>query len=313
MDPAGELAQLVEARPELGARGVEQRGELRVARRAPAGEAELRPERDHPRLRAVVQVALEPPALVVPRAHEPRPRGPQLLDPRAQLGGEALVLERQRRRRPGRADELRLLGELRVVADRGDPPALQLDLGPGAVGELDRPAGAVHEPPRLRQPVGDRHRRIVERDGQRVADAVARAEPRHELGDPVTGHQPRPQQPGQEGERDRGQQQDRDRLERVDLVADGVEPRGEREHEERDRGRPQHGGEHAPQRRGRAPEAPRHQIARLVPMIAMAAANWSRSSRSDSVWSAWTTSRFRGSPETSSNSSDGSCSTVVEK
>ena len=55
----------------------------RVARRA-----QQQRERDEPRLRAVVQVALEPPALGVAGLDEPRARGAQLLQARAQLGVE---------------------------------------------------------------------------------------------------------------------------------------------------------------------------------------------------------------------------------
>ena len=58
----------------------------------------------------------------------------------------------------------------------------------------------------------------------------------------------------------------------------------------------------------------RHMIVRLTAITSSAPKNWSRSSRSDSAWSGRTTSRFRGSPAgCSSNSSDGICSTVVVK
>ena len=260
MDPAGELAQLVQARLELRARGVEQRRELRVARRAPPRDPELRAERDHPRLRAVVQVALEPAPLVVAGAHEPRARRAQLLDPRPQLRGEALVLERERRRGARRADELGLVGERGIVLDRGDPAALQLDLGPPAGGQADGAPRRVDEPARSGQPVGHGDRRVAERLGERGPHGVAAgrlAEPGDQRRDPVRLGEPAAQQPGQEPERHGGEQQDRQRLERVDPGADGVEPGRHREHEERHARGPDHGREHAPLRLARgAPAAP---------------------------------------------------------
>jgi hypothetical protein len=54
---------------------------------------ELQRERHEARLGAVVEVALEPPALRVARLDEPRARAAQFLDPGPQLGREALVLE----------------------------------------------------------------------------------------------------------------------------------------------------------------------------------------------------------------------------
>ena len=58
VDAAGELAQLGEARPQLRLGAVEQAGELLVLLDPPARGAQQQRERDEPRLRAVVQVAL---------------------------------------------------------------------------------------------------------------------------------------------------------------------------------------------------------------------------------------------------------------
>ena len=56
-----------------------------------------------------MQVALDPAALLQADLDDPRARGLQLLDARAQLGVEALVLERQRGRAPAALDQARLL------------------------------------------------------------------------------------------------------------------------------------------------------------------------------------------------------------
>ena len=63
-------------------------------------------ERDELLLRAVVQVALDPPAGDVAALHDPRARRPQLLHVRAQLGRQPLVLERERRGAADGADQL---------------------------------------------------------------------------------------------------------------------------------------------------------------------------------------------------------------
>ena len=81
MDAARELAQLVEALGELLLRA------WRAARARPAGsfssfaldQPQVERERDEPLLRAVVQVALEPPALGVAGLDDARARRRQLL------------------------------------------------------------------------------------------------------------------------------------------------------------------------------------------------------------------------------------------
>ena len=77
VDAARQLAQLLEAGVELLLRLVEQLRELAV--RALARRAQQQGERHEPRLGAVVQVALEPPALGVAGLHDPCPRRTQLL------------------------------------------------------------------------------------------------------------------------------------------------------------------------------------------------------------------------------------------
>ena len=80
MDAAGELAQ-------LGQRARQPLGELVDLRlgvlvlHARLEHPQLQRERDELLLRAVVQVALDPPARRVARLHDPQPRHPQLLAP----------------------------------------------------------------------------------------------------------------------------------------------------------------------------------------------------------------------------------------
>ena len=77
MQPAGELAQLLEAGAELVRGVVEQLGVSGSAHPG-ARHPQHQRERDEPLLRAVVQVALEPPALLVAGLDEPRARGDQV-------------------------------------------------------------------------------------------------------------------------------------------------------------------------------------------------------------------------------------------
>ena len=104
--PARQLAQLLQGGVELGAGAVEQplRG-VRVVAHPVAREAHAERHRYEPLLGAVVQVALEAATLLEPDAQHARARVAQLRHLRAQLGVEALVLERHR---GGRADRVQL-------------------------------------------------------------------------------------------------------------------------------------------------------------------------------------------------------------
>ena len=84
-------------------------------------------EADEPLLRAVVEVALELAAGGVAGLDDPRAGRPQIGQPRAQVGLQALVLERDPGRRGDRADQLRLVAERRVVQQRGDLRPAALD------------------------------------------------------------------------------------------------------------------------------------------------------------------------------------------
>ena len=129
MDAARELAQLGERGGQLAlGRGHELLGGGGVAAAdAALGELELERERDEALLGAVVEVALEPPALRVARRDQPLARRAQLREAGPRLGVQVLVLERDRRGRADGLDQLRILVERRVVHERRDLAAVALD------------------------------------------------------------------------------------------------------------------------------------------------------------------------------------------
>src|SRR5205085_12703594 len=94
-----------------------------------AGDAQVVGEREQTLLRAVVQVALEPPALRISAFDHARPRRLQVAEPGEQLGLESLVLDRQPRGGAERALELRALEERCVVRDEGDRASAARDRG----------------------------------------------------------------------------------------------------------------------------------------------------------------------------------------
>ena len=124
--------------------------DVRGRRRAPTSRAqEPQREREHhePLLRAVVEVALEPPALGVAGLDGPRPRRAQLLEPRPRLRLQALVVEREPGRRAHVLEQPRIVEQLGAVDDDGDrPPAAheRRDRSPVRVRRLDRAALGVH-------------------------------------------------------------------------------------------------------------------------------------------------------------------------
>ena len=103
--------------------------------------------------------------------HQPRARGLQLVEARAQLGLQALVLQRQRGRGGHRAHEPGLVGQRGVVDDRADADALALDLGHRAararLGQLDRAPVVGDVVAGRRAPVDELERAVAERVGQR--------------------------------------------------------------------------------------------------------------------------------------------------
>ena len=110
MDAARERAQLLERAHDLGVGLVEELLDaLASSPSAAARELERQPDPEQPLLGAVVEVALEPPPLGVPRLDDARARGAHLGQLGAQLRLQARVLERQARRRRDRLHQLRLL------------------------------------------------------------------------------------------------------------------------------------------------------------------------------------------------------------
>ena len=106
-----------------------------------------------------MQVALNPPSLGIGRLDQAGPRGLQLDQPGAELGLEALVLERKAGRRADRVDELGVVLEHGIVQQHGDrlPVALHERRAAGAagLGKLDRPAVAVDVALLGREPEGE--------------------------------------------------------------------------------------------------------------------------------------------------------------
>ena len=155
---------------------------LSTSSSAPAGspvealarELQLDHQRHQPLLRAVVQVAPEPPALGVARLDQPRARRAQRLQPRAQLDLQPRVLDRQRGGGARLDDQLGRLG--RTAACRSAPtrrPSWSISVSSRSRG-VERVALAV-DVAALGQPVGDVERRVAERVGERVAQRRGRA------------------------------------------------------------------------------------------------------------------------------------------
>ena len=121
VDAVGQLAQLREReRERFAGLAHERSGRRRLARELCLEQPERHRDRDEPLLGAVVEVALDPPPLGVGRLDQPRARRLQLDQPGAQLGLQALVLEREARGRADRPHELGVVLEHGVVQQHGD-------------------------------------------------------------------------------------------------------------------------------------------------------------------------------------------------
>ena len=189
MQAAGELAQLLHREVELGPGGPEQRaGGVRVGGQVALDHAELDRERDEPLLRAVMEVALQAPALVHPRLEDPPARGAELLAPLRALEPEGDELGEVAEPALGVGAE----GVGRVGGDEDEPPGpparddRRRDRRPVAVvahhlrgaaahvGVVVDPRGASGAVDDRRQPValGERHGRP---DGEAARVAVVPA------------------------------------------------------------------------------------------------------------------------------------------
>ena len=119
MDAARELAQLLERLRQLLARAHEQLvGRIRIARQLRLRQPQRQRERDQPLLRAVVEVALEPPPRVVARRDDARPRRAQLLF--------LLLAQRDVETAGDDADDLAVVVEERRAAPGDDAPLAAL-------------------------------------------------------------------------------------------------------------------------------------------------------------------------------------------
>ena len=174
MDAARELAQLRQrARQPL--RQLVDRRVLQPRLEHP----QVQRERDELLLRAVVQVALDPAPRGVAGRHDPRPREPQLLQPRLQIRAQALVVQRQRGGRRGGLHQLLARVQRGVVDDRREPPAVALHRRPGPSRPRRRqrhvPALLVDELLPVGQPVGDGDRAVAEALREQLAHRPGRA------------------------------------------------------------------------------------------------------------------------------------------
>ena len=143
---------------------------------------------DESLLSAVVEIALDPPALFVGSRHDAHTGLLHLRQLGAHLRVEARILEREPGGCARGTKQLGLVDEGRVVNERGDRLTLVLE-------DRDRPAGTilrerqrttlpVHVLLALRQPEGELERRVAEGAGERAAEVVGRRtlELEHELG-----------------------------------------------------------------------------------------------------------------------------------
>ena len=172
MDPASECAQLVEPGHQLGVRLAQQLLHLVVVLAdARARQPQREPDPEQALLRAVVEVALEPPALGVAGRDDTRARGAHLGELRPQLGLQAGVLDREPSGGANRLEQLAILVQERVVLERGEALAAVLEhrdraarvgLGRGAV-EIDVARVDPEEQPQ---------RRVAECARERVAHAL---------------------------------------------------------------------------------------------------------------------------------------------
>jgi hypothetical protein len=126
VDPVRELAKLGDGSAQLGLGLVEAPRELLIliGSKLPAQKAQREREPDQTLLSPVVEVALEPAPLDVARFDDASTGGAEILELRAHLGLEALVLEGEASRRGDFFDELRILEQARSVYENGDRPTV---------------------------------------------------------------------------------------------------------------------------------------------------------------------------------------------
>ena len=207
-------------------------------------------------MRAVVEVALEATALGVTCLDDPRPGCAHLCELGAQLGLEARVLEREARGGTDRLEELGLVQERRVVNKSCEALPVVLEHRDGARGlglRDERVSVGIDVALVVGQPEGELERGIAERARDRVTNlrgSRQRPELDHELGH-GRAVQPRTQEAGEEGERDRSGRNDHRPAEQAPGRISGrdAEPDGEGGEEKPQSDRcPAHGSDRAPGR-----------------------------------------------------------------
>jgi hypothetical protein len=190
---ARDLAQVVDRALQLVERTLDERRQPAVARDLGLERPERQERGREALLGAVVQVALEPPALAVARADEPEARRLELLELCDEVAMEPVALHRAAPHRQERGRELGRLEQLRVVHEHPDAPRLVRD-GRGDLARvrprLLRVAADPHVAVPLPVPPVDPHPGVVEdlpervlhlgrrrEIGDRIEDAPNRLEP----------------------------------------------------------------------------------------------------------------------------------------
>ena len=145
-----------------------------IARRCGPRSSAADRQRDQPLLGAVMEVALEPAARRVARLDQPGARGRRAPRPRLELRLQAFALERDVGGGGDELEQLRLVGERRVVDQRGDVLPALVDRRRGAARALLRGAGpaarGIDVALEARQPVDQLERRIMQGLGQQLAE-----------------------------------------------------------------------------------------------------------------------------------------------
>ena len=173
VDAARDLAQLLQRGVELA------RGQVSAARppccrraRLPAIRRRTTRERDEPLLRAVVEVALELAAGGVAGFDDPGARGAQVAQAGAQVGLQALVLERDPGGGGDGADQLaaRPASEASWISAATGVPSRSTNVAtrPASAGSCERLAVGADVGLVLGHPVGELERRVAQRAGERV-------------------------------------------------------------------------------------------------------------------------------------------------
>ena len=159
MQAACDIAELVERGADLLAGGVDSRLRLGVVRELAAEQLQLERERDQPLLGPVVEIALEPLALLLPGLDDAPARVGQLLELRLSSACRRPFSSAISAAALTASSSSGSSGERRRVDQRRDVLAVALDdprrspLG-GAV-EVEAPSVRIRPGAELRQPVGD--------------------------------------------------------------------------------------------------------------------------------------------------------------